>query len=531
MFLPSLIFSQKKMLFTLLSMLMITSLTACSNKDHVNNNTINPPNPTAKNVIFFLGDGMGIRTLTAARIYAVGEEGDLTMDTLPESAFVRTFSEDGQVTDSAPSMGAYMTGVKMKNEVISMQTGTVATTPNDDGTSTCGSASENNGKQPAETLLELAKAQGMSTGVVTTTRITHATPASTYAHVCHRDAENDIASQLVPGGKGTAWASYNTKLLDGVDVILGGGLRQFKPLADGGKRADGRDLVKEMQQAGYQFVRSGSELAKIEPNKTGKLLGLFNASHMNYDLDRIKKNVDEPSLAAMTTKAIDTLQAKNKSYFLMVEGGRIDHALHDTNAKRALQDTVAFDDAIRAAIELVKKTDPELKNTLIVVTADHDHTIVLNGYAKRTGKYIPGKETSVLGVVKNYNSEGNSTDDNGTEYPIISFGNGKKRLDQDRLEARGAITDSDDCRPVSGPIGKYTDSRGTDLDKEGWCTGTAADDFQQEAIVQTGFADSETHGGTDVFLGALGVGSELFHGSLENIEVFDLIRKAIGLNK
>jgi len=88
----------------------------------------------------------------------------------------------------------------------------------------------------------------------------------------------------------------------------------------------------------------------------------------------------------MTTKAIDVLSKKDKGFFLMVEGGRIDHALHDTNAKRALQDTVAFDNAIKAAIDKMKSLDPDLKNTLIVVTADHDHTMVLNGYAKRTGK-------------------------------------------------------------------------------------------------------------------------------------------------
>ena len=530
MFLSKTSFSKKLLAVSLMAVLS-AGMTACNNSDN-NDETEVPKTPTAKNVIFFLGDGMGITTLTASRIYSVGEDGDLTIDTLPETAFVRTFSEDGQVTDSAPSMAAYMTGVKMNNEVISMQTGTIASPPKADGTSTCDDVAANKGKKPAETLLELAKAQGMGTGLVTTTRITHATPATTYAHVCHRDAENDIAAQLVPAGKGTGWGAFNTKLNDGVDVVLGGGLRQFKPMTvSGGKRADGRDLVKEMQDQGYSFVSSGSDLTKIDPSKTKKLLGLFNASHMNYDLDRTNKKIDEPSLADMTTKAIDVLQAKNKSFFLMVEGGRIDHALHDTNAKRALQDTVAFDNAIKAAIDKVKKTDPELKNTLIVVTADHDHTMVLNGYAKRTGKYVKGGETSVLGLVKSYNKAGYSTDVNGNPYPIIGFGTGKKRLDNDRIEARGGLVDNDSCNPVTGPAGKFTDSRGTDIDKEGWCTGTASDDFQQEAVVQTGFADSETHGGTDVFLGAIGVGSDNFHGSLENIEVFNLVRKAIGLDK
>ena len=110
----------------------------------------------ARNVIFFLGDGMGITTLTAARIYAVGEDGALTIDTLPETAFVKTYSNDAQVTDSAPSMSAYMTGVKTNNEVISMSPDTKAIEPTASLTGNCGA---NNGKS-ATTLLEIAKAQG-----------------------------------------------------------------------------------------------------------------------------------------------------------------------------------------------------------------------------------------------------------------------------------------------------------------------------------------------------------------------------------
>ena len=175
-------------------------VTACGGND--DDNAPSAQTPT-KNVLFFLGDGMGITTLTAARIYSVGEAGELTIDQLPESAFVHTYSNDGQVTDSAPSMAAYMTGVKMNNEVISMSADTRATGA--DGKpyhvkydSTCPSG---NGTA-VESLLEQMKAAGYGTGVVTTTRITHATPATTYSHVCHRDAENTIAAALVPGGAG-----------------------------------------------------------------------------------------------------------------------------------------------------------------------------------------------------------------------------------------------------------------------------------------------------------------------------------------
>ncbi len=444
-----------------------------------------------QNVIFFLGDGMGITTLTAARIYAVGEDGDLTIDTLPETAFVKTFSNDAQVTDSAPSMAAYMTGVKMNNEVISMSQDTKAIEPlaNANGEKLINNCGANNGK-PATTLLELAKAKGFAAGVVTTTRLTHATPATTYAHVCHRELENDIAAMAVPGGAG-----YNTKLVDGIDVMLGGGAQFFKSAAQGGKRADGRDLIAEMQAKNYRFVANSGELAAIDANKTGKLFGLFSQSHMSYDLDR--DPAKEPSLADMTVKAMDVLQQNKKGYFLMVEGGRIDHALHSTIAKKALHDTVAFDNAIKAALAKVKVTDPELKNTLIVVTADHDHTLVLNGYAKRTGK-TTASNAGVLGVVKNYVTGEVDKDLDGAPYSIIGFGNGEHRIQGNRA----ALKNLDD-------------------------SATSANTYHQEAVVRMEKGE-ETHGGTDVFLGAIGKGAENFRGTIDNTKVFSLVKTALG---
>lgn len=177
----------------------------------------------AKNVIFFLGDGMGPVTTTAARIYKVKEEGSLTMDTLPYTARVKTYSLDAQTTDSAPSMAAYMTGVKQRNDVLSMNGDTQALPykPGKDAATGVSNAVNNcpatgNGAA-STTLLELAIAQGKATGVVTTARLTHATPAATYSHICHRDAEYDIARQAVPGGAG-----FNAALGGGVDVLLGG---------------------------------------------------------------------------------------------------------------------------------------------------------------------------------------------------------------------------------------------------------------------------------------------------------------------
>ncbi len=164
----------------------------------------------AKNIIFFLGDGMGPSTVTASRIYKYGEAGSLTMDTLPRTARIKTFSNDAQTTDSAPSMSAYMTGVKMNNEVISMSAETVAVSPGKDAHGNLGvnNCAAGNG-MAATTILELAKASGRAVGSITTTELTHATPAATYAHICHRNAQYAIAAQAVPGGAGfnagTAW--------------------------------------------------------------------------------------------------------------------------------------------------------------------------------------------------------------------------------------------------------------------------------------------------------------------------------------
>ena len=461
------------------STLAVATLTACGGSSST------PP----KNVLFFLGDGMGLTTLTAARIYAAGEDGSLTIDTLPESAFVKTYSADAQVTDSAPSMSAYMTGVKMNNEVISMSPDTSAYNKTSfadyvsGADSTCPTSGNGNS---VPTLLEIAKAKGLATGVVTTTRITHATPAATYSHICHRDGENSIAAQMVPGGSG-----YNSALGDGVDVVFGGGLRHFQPKGStGSSRSDSRDLVAEMKKAGYSFAGSRTEFNALPAS--GKLLGLFTSSHMSYDLDRDSSK--EPSLAEMTTRAIDQLKGNQAGMFLMVEGGRIDHALHETTARKALQDTVAFDNAIKAAIDKMQALDPGLKNTLIVVTADHDHTLVLNGYAARTGK-TSDSNPGVLGLLRSYVDGLLSKDTGGNPFTIIGFGNG-----ENRQATRTALTDAQV------------------FDKT----------YHQEATIPVA-AGSETHGGADVFLGAIGKGADSFTGVIENTAVFGLIRNAMGL--
>ena len=444
----------------------------------------------ATNVIFFLGDGMGPTTVTASRIYKYGEAGKLGMESLTRTARIRTYSNDAQTTDSAPSMAAYMTGVKMNNEVLSMSADTKAyngSTPYvaSTGDSTC--PSTGNGT-PVATLLELSKAAGKAVGAVTTTRVTHATPAATYSHICHRDGENDIAAQFVPGS-----GNFNVALGSGVDVLLGGGSKFFLPTTAGGKRTDGKDLTALLQTAGYTYVNTGTAFKSVDATATTKLVGLFNKDHMNYELDRAKaaNNIDEPSLADMTEKAIKVLQKNSKGYFLMVEGGRIDHALHGTNAKRALEDTIAFDDAIKRALSLV-----DLKNTLIVVTADHDHTMTFNGYSHK-GNPILGKVSDIKPTTVNKGVPVLAKAADGLPYTALVFGNGggPRKATRDDLSA----------------------------------VDTEADDYLQEVGVNLGAPGSETHGGGDVMLLSGGAGSSGFKGTMVNTKVFGLVKSALGL--
>lgn len=442
----------------------------------------------AKNVIFFLGDGMGPVTVTASRIYKYGESGKLAMDTMGRTARVKTYSLDAQTTDSAPSMGAYMTGVKSRNEVVSMDGNTFAQgalRPTTDATTGVSSAVNNcpasNNGASVPTLLEQAIAKNKATGVVSTARLTHATPAITYSHICNRNAEYDIARQAVPGGAGA-----NPALgAGGVDVLMGGDSRYWVPFnttIPGKGRPDGRNLVAELQAKGYNYVKDLTTFNAAPTASGTKIIGLFDQAiaegHMSYELDR--NPALEPSLAQMTAKSIDILSKNSNGYFLMVEGGRIDHALHGTNAARALADTIAFDDAIRVALEKV-----DLKNTLIVVTADHDHVMAFNGYS-HLGNNVLGKTT-------NYRTKQLEMAADGKPYTTLVFGNGPNRS-----AVRADLTSVD-------TIGNK--------------------DYLQEAGIRL---SSETHGGGDVMLFAKGAGSEGFKGTIDNTKVYTLLKKAFG---
>jgi alkaline phosphatase len=451
----------------------------------------------AKNVILFVGDGMGISTLTASRILEgqlrgeSGEENRLSFEEFPFSALSKTYSTNQQTSDSAPTMAAIISGIKTDEGVLSINQSVVR-----------GDYKTVKGNE-TKTILEMAEEAGKSTGVVTTARLTHATPGACYAHSPDRDWESDgdiftrrkdafdakfpdIARQLIEFNYG-----------NGLEVAMGGGRTKFIPNTEfdveykdkKGERLDGRNLPNEWttkyKEAKYVHDKKGFDA--IDAKKTKHLLGLFERSHMKYEHDRPKDTNGEPSLSEMTAKSIDILSNNKKGFFLMIEGGRIDHAHHEGNAYRALTETIEFSNAIRTATQKVN-----LDETLIIVTADHSHTFNMGGY--------PIRGNNILGLVREVDDYGMveekpAKDKNGLPRTTLTYANGP-----------GAKTPRPDLSEVD----------------------TTNPDYLQEAIVPLG---SETHGGEDVAIFATGVNAHLIRGSMEQNWIFYVMADAFRFKK
>jgi len=300
----------------------------------------------AKNIILLIGDGMGFAQVTAARVYEAGPDGCLNMDTLDYSGYMSTHSQNSLVTDSAAAGTALACGKKTDNRIISQSP---------DG-------------EEYETILEAARDNGKATGIVSTARITHATPAVFGAHSSSRYNWDDIAKDylqqtkpdLLLGGGLRYWlddtetGSHRT-----YENLLEQGLSEAEALADDG-------LIDDAVAEGYTIVYNQSELDALDMNAEDRVLGLFSLSHMSYEFER--DGTDEPHIAHMTEKALELLENDPDGFFLMVEGARIDHAGHANNITLNVHDTVAFDEAVRVALEFAE-THPD---TLVIVTADHE---------------------------------------------------------------------------------------------------------------------------------------------------------------
>ncbi|WP_417362860.1 alkaline phosphatase [Gallaecimonas pentaromativorans] len=461
--------------------------------------TISDPAGKAKNVILFVGDGMGVSTLTAARIFEgqqqgkSGEENRLSFETFPYSGLVKTYSSNQQTPDSAPTMSAIVTGAKTKDGMLSITDDAVR-----------GDCASGRGHEMVSALA-LAEMAGMSTGVVSTARLTHATPAATYAHSVERNWEADSnmpAAAITAGCTDIASQLIDFPYGDGIEVALGGGRTYFMPntandpeYGSAGRRNDGRDLTSEWtsKHAGSSYVWNLDQFMNVDLATTKHLLGLFENSHMQYEADRSDDSAGEPSLAQMTSRALDMLKQNDKGYFLMVEGGRIDHAHHAGNAARALEDTVALSEAVRVAME---KAGPD---TLILVTADHSHVFTIAGY--------PVRGNPILGLVRSVDENGEaaktlSVDANGMPYTTLGYANGPG------FGFGSSPVNMASARP---DLNLYDV---TDVD------------YRQEATVPLG---SETHAGEDVAVYAMGPGAQLVTGSVEQNMLFHVMNYAADL--
>ncbi|GFD89688.1 hypothetical protein KUL152_19140 [Tenacibaculum sp. KUL152] len=466
---------------------------------------------TAKNVILFVGDGMGVSTVTAARILdgqmkgLAGEENQLSFDRFPFSGLSKTYNVDAQTPDSAGTMTAMMSGIKTDVGVIGVD--------EDIERGDCSTVAGNE----LVTALELAEIAGKSTGIISTARITHATPAATYAKSADRNWEDvsdmpeaavtagctDIADQLV-NFEANLEANFEGLDVDGIEVVMGGGRRHFLPKDAAfnspdaastveGDRTDGRDLTAEWQamytNGVYVYDQSGFD--GIDTETTERVFALFNESHMQYAADRENDIAGEPSIAEMTSAAINILDNNDEGFFLMVESGRIDHAHHAGNAYGALHDTIAFAEAIAAADALTNDED-----TLIIVTADHGHVFTIAGYPKRGNP--------ILGKVVNVGADDAATAADGTPYTTLGYTNGLG------FRNLGDVTNSD-ASYLDGPDTGRKDI--TDVD-------TTTPGYHQEALIPLG---SETHSGEDVGIYAKGPGAFLVNGTNEQSVIFHVM--------
>jgi len=415
----------------------------------------------AKNVILFIGDGMGISTITAARIFdgqsqgKKGEEHQLAFDSFENVALIKTYNSNAQVPDSAGTATAIMSGYKTNIGAVNVPPALLDAR----------SADACNPEALPPTLTKRAQDANKSVGIISTARITHATPAAMYGHAPLRDLEADKDIQ----GPFVGCTSLAQQMVESqAEVILGGGFKEFS------------ESQMETLKTDFIYVGNKTEMMTAED---GKLRGLFSRSHMSYEADR--SATEEPSLAEMTSVAIDRLSSDTDGYVLMVEAGRVDHAHHGTNAYRALTDAQALNEAVKVA--KAKAGD----DTLILVTADHSHVFTMAGY--------PVRGNPILGLVKSFDREtGQIADDyaeaeDGKPYTTLGYHNGPNVREADSP----ALTDNM----------------------------VQAKDFRQQTAVNL---SSETHAGEDVALFATGPGAENVRGVMEQNKIYNVMADAMG---
>ncbi len=461
------------------------------------------PRAKARNVILFVGDGMSTTTVVASRIRAgqlegrSGEANLLSFEQFPHVGLSKTYNVDAQIADSAGTMTAMMSGVKTDAGLIGVGEASVR--------GDCESARDN----ALLSALQLAELAGMQTGVVTTARLTHATPAATYAVSPERDWESDsdmptaakaagcidIAAQFVDF-ESTLEARIPGADIDGIEIALGGGRDKFVASGD---RTDGRDLTDEWQLAHPEgvYIADRAALESI-PVQASHVFGLFASSHLDYQAALSSRSA-VPSLSEMTRFAVERLSRSETGFLLIVEGGRIDHAHHAGNAYAALTETIELANAVSVADEMTKDED-----TLIIVTADHSHTMTMMGY--------PPRGNPILGKVPVPGRDIPQTAFDQKPYTTLSYANGRGPYPSGRVSSTNP--DARYREPVT--MGRV------DLSE----VDTTVPGFHQEALVPL---ESETHAGDDVAIYAKGPGGALVRGVLEQHLIFHAINHSLDL--
>ena len=467
-------------LTTCLAAVLIANACAKS-KENTSESTAQPASSVktesrAKNIILFIGDGMGVSTVTAGRIFdgqsqgKLGEEHYLAFEEFENVALIKTYNTNAQVPDSAGTATAIMSGYKTNIGSVNVPASLIDTK----SPKTCDQAAL------PPTLAKLAASNGKSVGLISTARITHATPAAVYGHAASRgwESNDDLPEDISAGG----CESLSEQLVDvatPVNLALGGGLKEFT-----------KDQLTQWTSQGedHVLIKTGAEFASLDASNAQDVLGLFNRSHMAFEADRLESG-DEPSLSELTSFAIDNLSARSTDgYVLMIEAGRIDHAHHGSNAYRALRDLQALNEAVKTA---KAKTGDD---TLIIVTADHSHVFTMAGY--------PARGNPILGLVHSIDRETGKPEtepalaEDGKPYTTLGYHNGPnvRELDSEALTANMV----------------------------------QAKDYRQQTAVQMG---SETHAGEDVPLYANGPGAGKVRGVMNQDEIHGVIMDALGIKK
>jgi len=439
----------------------------------------------AKNIVIIVGDGMSMSTIAAARVYKGqqankdGTSTQLVWEKFPNFGLSRTYSVDAMVPDSSSTASAMFSGVKTNYYTVGYDNSIVKDDP----------YSQMKANR-VETVLNWAQDAGMKTGIVTTTRITHATPSALFAGTASRDWE---CESKMPRGKPAEAHDIATQLVEHapgkhVDVILGGGLMSFVPknmqdetdpevqLVNCSCSRDLTDVWRQLNPHG-RFVKTKDDLLNVNPAETEKLFGLFDWSHVPYH-DTLEDHPDAPSLSDLTDTALNFLKAKSTNgFFLMVEAGRIDHAHHEGTAVRSLSETLEMDRTVQRILDHV-----DLEETLVIVTADHSHTMTMGGY--------PGRTADIGGVVRGDNGWIMKGLD-GKSMPILAYANGpgfshlvvkekNTKRNWEAIERSNSLADTEHAHFT------YKQSSGVPL-------------------------DSETHGGDDVGIWAAGPMGHLVH--------------------